>query len=61
MIISKGKPFSAAREDGKFGILNISIEDKKDGNNGNNNNILKGTFIDNKEKHKVLDEFQIIK
>ena len=59
MMVSKGKPFSAAREDGKFGILNISIE-KKD-NNDNNKNILKGTFIDNKKKHKVLDEFQIIK
>src|SRR5918994_616057 len=26
MTVSKGKPFSAAREDGKFGIINISIK-----------------------------------
>ena len=56
MTVSKGKPFSAAREDGKFGIINISIE-KDDGDK----NILTGTFIDNKKKHKVLDEFKIIK
>ena len=56
MTVSKGKPFSAAKEDGKFGILNISIE-KDD----KNNNILIGTFIDNKKKHKILDEFEIIK
>jgi hypothetical protein len=56
MTVSKGKPFSAAREDGKFGIINIYIEkDDKD------KNILTGTFIDNKKKHKVLDEFKIIK
>ena len=56
MTVSKGKAFSAAREDGKFGIINISIE-KDDGDK----NILTGTFIDNKKKHKVLDEFEIIK
>ena len=56
MTVSKGKPFSAAREDGKFGIMNIAIE-KDDGNK----NILTGTFIDNKKNHKVLDEFKIIK
>jgi Calcineurin-like phosphoesterase len=56
MTVSKGKPFSAAREDGKFGILNVSLE-KDD----KNNNILKGTFIDNKKNHKILDEFEIIK
>ena len=56
MTVSKGKPFSAAREDGKFGIINISIE-KDDGDK----NILTGTFIDNKKKHKILDEFEIIK
>ena len=49
MTVSKGKPFSAAREDGKFGIINISIE-KYDGNK----NILTGTFIDNKKKHNTI-------
>ena len=56
MTVSKGKPFSAAKKDGKFGILNISVE-KNDGDK----NILTGTFIDNKKKHKILDEFQVIK
>lgn len=56
MTVSKGKAISAAREDGKFGIMNISIE-KDDGDK----NILTGTFLDNKKKHKVLDEFEIIK
>ena len=56
MMVSKSKPFSAAREDGKFGILNISIQ-----KNEGKKNILTGTFIDNKKKHKILDEFSIIK
>ena len=56
MTVSKSKPFSAAKEDGKFGILNVSLE-KDD----KNNNILIGTFIDNKKNHKILDEFEIIK
>jgi hypothetical protein len=56
MPISKGKPFSAAREGGKFGIINMSVE--KD---GEDRNILVGTFLDNKKKHKVIDEFKIIK
>jgi len=56
MTVSKGKPFSAAKEDGKFGILNVSLE-KDD----KNNNILIGRFIDNKKNHKILDEFEIIK
>ena len=56
MTVSKGKPFSATKEDGKFGILNVSLE-KDD----KNNNILIGTFIDNKKNHKILDEFEIIK
>ena len=56
MTVSKSKPFSAAKEDGKFGILNVSLEkDEK------KNNILIGTFIDNKKNHKILDEFEIIK
>ena len=57
MPVSKGKLYSAARENGKFGILNISVEKKV----GNDKNILTGTFIDNKKKHKILDEFKIIK
>ena len=56
MTVSKGKPFSAAKEDEKFGILNVSLEkDEK------NNNILIGMFIDNKKNHKILDKFEIIK
>jgi hypothetical protein len=56
MPVSKGKPFSAAREGGKFGIIDIIIEkDDED------RNILVGTFLDNKKKHKVIDEFKIIK
>lgn len=56
MTVSKGKSFSAAKEDGKFGILNVSL-----GKDDKNNNILIGTFIDNKKNHKILDEFEIIK
>jgi hypothetical protein len=56
MTVSKGKPFSAAKEDGKFGILNVFL-----GKDEKNNNILKGIFIDNKKNHKILDEFEIIK
>ena len=57
MTVTKGKPFSAAKEDGKYGIVNISIEK----NDGDKKNVLTGTFIDNKKKHKILDEFKIIK
>ncbi len=56
MTVSKGKPFSAAKEDGKFGILNVFL-----GKDEKNNNILKGIFIDNKKNHKILDQFEIIK
>jgi hypothetical protein len=56
MTVSKGKSFSAAKEDGKFGILNVSL--KKD---EKNNNKLIGTFVHNKKNHKILDEFEIIK
>ena len=56
MTVGKGKPFSAAKEDGKFGIINVSL-----GKDEKNNNILKGTFIDNKKNHKILDQFEIIK
>ena len=57
MPVSKGKPFSAAREGGKFGIINISIEKNDD----SDRNILTGTFINNKKQHKILDEFRILK
>jgi hypothetical protein len=56
MTVSKGKPFSAAKEDKKFGIVNISVE-----KNDDKKNILTGTFIDNKKNHKILDEFKIMK
>jgi hypothetical protein len=56
MPVGKSKPFSAAKEDGIFGIINIDIE-KED----SDKNILTGTFINNKKKHKILDEFKIIK
>jgi len=56
MPVAKSKPFSAAKASGKFGIINIDIE-KGD----KNHNILTGTFIDDKKKHKILDEFKIIK
>ncbi len=56
MPVAKSKPFSAAKEDGIFGILNIDIEKEDD-----DKNILTGTFINNKKKHKILDEFKIIR
>jgi hypothetical protein len=59
MPVSKGKPFSAAREGGKFGILNISVENND--NDANDKNILTGTFINNKKQHKIIDEFRILK
>ena len=57
MTVTKGKPFAAAKEDGRYGIANISVEK----NDLDKKNILTGTFIDNKKKHKILDEFKIIK
>ena len=56
MPVAKSKPFSAAKESGKFGIINIDIEKGND-----THNILTDTFIDDKKKHKILDEFKIIK
>ena len=56
MPVAKSKPFSAAKEDGIFGIINIDIEKEDD-----DKNILTGTFTNNKKKHKILDEFKIIK
>jgi hypothetical protein len=56
MPVAKSKPFSAAKEDGIFGIINIDIEKDDD-----DKNILTGTFINNKKKHKILDEFKILK
>ncbi|HSF51790.1 MAG TPA: metallophosphoesterase [Nitrososphaeraceae archaeon] len=53
MKISEIKPFSAFGLDGKFGILNISVE--------NNGITLKGSFIENNDEEGVYDQFQIIK
>jgi len=58
MTISKGKPFSTAREDGKFGILNIVVEKNND---NDENTLILGTFIGNNKNHKILDQFKIIK
>ena len=43
MKVGKGKMFSAAKEDGKFGIINILVE-KEDDDDGDKN-ILTGTFL----------------
>jgi hypothetical protein len=53
MKISEFKPFSAFGLDGKFGILNISVE--------NNGITLTGSFIENNDEEGVYDQFQIIK
>jgi hypothetical protein len=55
--------FSAAKEEGKFGIINILVEKEKedDDDDDGDKNILTGTFVDNKKQHKILDEFKIIK
>jgi Calcineurin-like phosphoesterase len=53
MPLSSLKDFSAEGIDGKFGILDITLEpDQK---------TLTGTFIENGKKKKVLDEFKIVK
>lgn len=47
MKVGKGKLFSAAKEDGKFGIINILVEkeDDDDVNDDGDKNILTGTFL----------------
>ena len=53
MILSSLEDFSAKGIDGKFGILDIALE--------NDQRTLTGTFIENGKKQKILDEFKIIK
>jgi hypothetical protein len=53
MQLSSLKDFSAKGTAGKFGILNIEIE--------NDQTPLSGQFIENGKKQKILDEFKIIK
>ncbi len=57
MELSKSKPFSAIGLDGKYGILNTSIEN----NNNNNGTTLSGSFIENENDHDIYDHFTIIK
>ena len=53
MTLSSLDDFAAEGVDGKFGILDITLEpDQK---------TLTGTFIDNGKKKKVMDEFKIVK
>ena len=53
MTLSSSDDFVAEGIDGKFGILDIVLEpDQK---------TLTGTFIENGEKKKVMDEFKIVK
>jgi hypothetical protein len=53
MILSSLDEYAAKGIDGKFGVLDIEFEgDQK---------TLKGSFIENGKKKKVLDEFKIVK
>ena len=68
MDLAKGKYFSAVGIDGKFGILNIDVENNNNNNGSNNNDdnnirILTGSFIENEDddEYEILDEFKIIK
>lgn len=45
MKVGKGKLFSAAKEDGKFGIINILVEKEDDDDDDGDKNILTGTFL----------------
>ncbi len=53
MILSSLEDFSAQGIDGKFGILDIALE--------NDRHTLTGTFIENGKKKEILDEFKIVK
>ncbi|HET9807057.1 MAG TPA: metallophosphoesterase [Nitrososphaeraceae archaeon] len=53
MILSSREDFSAEGIDGKFGILDIALE--------NDRHTLTGTFIENGKKKEVMDEFKIVK
>ena len=53
MTISSLEDFSAKGIGGKFGILDIALE--------NDQKTLTGTFIENGKKKQVMDDFKIIK
>ncbi|MGE5634269.1 MAG: metallophosphoesterase, partial [Deltaproteobacteria bacterium] len=53
MILSSLRDFSAQGIDGKFGILDIALENAR--------HTLTGTFIENGKKKEILDEFKIVK
>ncbi|HSL13867.1 MAG TPA: purple acid phosphatase [Nitrososphaeraceae archaeon] len=53
MRLSSLEDFSAEGIDGKFGILDITLEDDQ--------KTLTGKFIENGKKQKILDEFKIVK
>jgi hypothetical protein len=53
MILSSLEDYAAKGIDGKFGVLDLEFEDDQ--------KTLKGSFIENGKKKKVLDEFEIVK
>jgi len=53
MILSSLDDYAAKGIDGKFGVLDLEFEDDQ--------KTLKGSFIENGKKKKVLDEFEIVK
>ena len=57
MELGKLEDFSAKGFYGKFGILNLELENNED----DGNTMLSGKFIENGEEQKVLDEFKMIK
>lgn len=64
--LSKKKDFSAVAIDGKFGILNIEVNNNNNNTANDTNNTTKtltGRFIENEDddEFKTLDEFMIIK
>ncbi len=56
MSLSNEESYSAIAIDGKFGIMDIDVE-----NNQNGSKILKGKFIENGKDKNILDEFRILK
>ena len=58
MEFGKLEDFSSRGFYGKFGILNLELENNND---DDENMTLSGKFIENGEEQKVLDEFKIIK
>ena len=53
MTLSSLDDYAAKGLDGDFGVLDLEFEDDQ--------KTLKGSFIENGKKKKVLDEFKIIK